>query len=81
MPQENTDYTRTESSFGNAFAPFLYMQADQPPTGSGGVAPTAPSTTDDPDATTTTPTEPSTTDETVDDGTAPADQPPTGSGG
>lgn len=83
MPQENTDYTRTELSFGNALAPFLYMQADQPPTGSGGSKPTADGTLDDPDApaSSTTPTPPSTTDEPVDDETAPADQPPTGSGG
>ena len=83
MPQENTDSTRTESSLGNAVAPFLYMQADPPPTGSGGAKPPADSTLDDPDApaSTSTPTPPSTTDDIVDGGTAPADPPPTGSGG
>jgi len=84
MPQENTDSTRNESSFGNALAPFLYMQVDQPPTGSGGNTPSADGTLDNPDspATDTTTTDaPTTTDGAVDDATAPIDQPPTGSGG
>src|SRR3954463_15424544 len=84
MPQENTDSTRNESSFGNALAPFLYMQVDQPPTGSGGAQqPSADGTLDNPDGLTdaTTPSAPSTTDAPIDDSTAPVDQPPTGSGG
>jgi hypothetical protein len=85
MPHENTDSTRNESSFGNDLAPFLYMQVDQPPTGSGGSKPAAADNTldnpDDPAPDTATTDAPTTTEGAVDDATAPIDQPPTGSGG
>lgn len=86
MPQENIDAARNDSLPEGA-APFLYMQIDQPPGGSGG--PDVPGVGDTPDTSgtgdgtpleeeppaggggTETPTEP----------TAPIDQPPGGSGG
>jgi hypothetical protein len=84
MPQENTGPTSNETLFGNAAAPFLYMQADQPPGGSGGSStPSADSPLDNPDVVDapSTTDAPGTTDVVADEGTAPADQPPGGSGG
>lgn len=83
MTQENIELN--EPGPGSGAAPFLYMQADQPPGGSGGQTPLNPDSPLDEESSNTSGT---TTDETgpppaggTDDATTPADQPPGGSGG
>jgi hypothetical protein len=86
MPQENTDASRNDSLPEGA-APFLYMQIDQPPGGSGG--PDAPTVGDTPDTSGTDdeipieepPTGGGGTETTTEPTTTPIDQPPGGSGG
>lgn len=83
MPQENIDAARNDS-LPEGTAPFLYMQIDQPPGGSGGPTGSTADDTPDDSGTTDGPTEEPTSGGGADsptEPTTPIDQPPGGSGG
>ena len=84
MSQENIDPTMNESLHAGG-APFLYMQGDEPPGGTGGIKPTTTSTGTETDVDAYSedlPDDGTITEPLPDDGgTVNADEPPGGTGG